>query len=84
MVSLAIERSSCSIPMARRSPHVRVHVAGSIALGEVSVNGIPSRRQKERSLSDGKIPPPDFEPTLTDDVIDGRPMVMSLHTRRAH
>lgn len=53
-----------------RSPHVRVHVAGSIALGEVSCERDPVKAAaRNEAYRSGKIPPPDFEPTLTDGVI---------------
>jgi 3-(3-hydroxy-phenyl)propionate hydroxylase len=57
-----------------RSPHVKVHILGSIALGEVACERDPERAaERDAAYRSGNVPPPPDDPTLLDGVLHRGP-----------
>jgi 3-(3-hydroxy-phenyl)propionate hydroxylase len=53
-----------------RSPHVKVHILGSIALGEVACERDPQlAAERDQAYRSGNVPPPPDDPTLLDGVL---------------
>lgn len=53
-----------------RSPHVKVHILGSIALGEVACERDPNlAAERDAAYRSGNVPPPPDDPTLLDGVL---------------
>lgn len=53
-----------------RSPHVKVHILGSIALGQVACERDPKiAAERDAAYRSGNVPPPPDDPTLLDGVL---------------